>query len=41
MACRLYSAKSLPEAMVSYCQLDPLELTSMQFESKYESILLI
>ena len=36
MACRLFGAKPLPEPMLTFCQLDPLEQTSVKFESKYE-----
>ena len=36
MACRLFGAKLLPELMLSYCQLDPWEQTSVKFESKYK-----
>ena len=37
MACHLFGAKPLPEPMLTYCQLDPWELTSAKFESKYKS----
>ena len=37
MVCRLLGAKPLPEPMLAYYQLDPLEHTSMKFESKYKS----
>ena len=33
MACRLSGAKPLPEPMLPYCQLDPWEQTSVEFES--------
>ena len=36
MACHLLGAKPLPEPMLTYCQLDPLEQTSVNFKSKYE-----
>ena len=36
MACRLFGAQPLPEVMLSYCQLDPKEQTSMKFKSKKE-----
>ena len=36
MACHLYDAKPLPEPMMTYCQVDPLEQTSVKFESKYK-----
>ena len=36
MACRLFSAKPLPKPMRTYCQLDPLEQTSIKLEPKYE-----
>ena len=35
IACRLLSAKSLPEAMVTFCQLDSLEQTVKKFEMSY------
>ena len=31
MACRLFGAKPLPEPMTTYCQLDPLEQSSVIF----------
>ena len=31
MACRLFGAKPLSEPMLSYCQLDPKEQTSVKF----------
>ena len=37
MACRLFGAKPLPEPMLTYCQLDPYEQTSLKFESKYKT----
>ena len=36
MVCRLSGAKPLPESVLTYCQLDPWERTSMKFESKYK-----
>ena len=33
MACRLFGAKPLPEPMLTFCQLDPQEQTSVKFES--------
>ena len=36
MACRLFGAKPLYEPMLSYCQLNPLEQTSVKFESKFK-----
>ena len=36
MACRLFGAKPLPEPMMTYCQLDPKEQTSVQFKWKYK-----
>ena len=38
MACRLFGAKPLPEPMLTYCQLDPWEQTSVKFESKYKTV---
>ena len=35
MACRLFSAKPLPESMLVYCQLDPWEQVSVKFESEF------
>ena len=35
MACRLFGAKSLPEPMLAYCQLDSREQISMKFESEF------
>ena len=32
MACRLLGAKPLPELMLTYCQLDPQEQSSVKFE---------
>ena len=37
MACRLVGAKPLPGPMLEYCQLDPCEQTSVNFESKYKT----
>ena len=34
MACRLFGAKPLPEPVLTYCQVDPCEQTSVKFESK-------
>ena len=34
LACRPIDAKSLPEPMLTYCRLDPLEQTSMKMWSK-------
>ena len=39
MACRLCDAKPLPRPMLTYCQLDPWEPTSVKFESKYEAFI--
>ena len=39
MACCLSSAKSLPEPVLSFCQLDPQEQTSVTFNSKCKSFL--
>ena len=36
MACRLFGAKPLPEPILPYCQLDPKEHISVNFDSKYE-----
>ena len=38
MACRLYGVKPLPEPKLAYCWLDPLELISLNFEAKYNSL---
>ena len=35
MACRLFGAKSLPEPMLAYCQLDSREHISVKFESEF------
>ena len=35
MACRLFGDKPLSKPMLSYCQLDPYEQTSLKFQSKY------
>ena len=35
MACCLFDNEPLPEPMLTYCQLDPREWTSVKFESKY------
>ena len=37
MACRLFGAKPIPEPMLTFCQLDPWEQTSVKCESKYKS----
>ena len=37
MACHLFSAKPLPEPMLTYCQIDPQEWTSMKFKSKHKT----
>ena len=37
MACRLFSAKPLPEPILPYCQLDPWKQTPVKFESKYKT----
>ena len=34
MACRLVGAKPLPDPMLTFCQLDPQEQTTVKFESK-------
>ena len=39
MACRLFGAKPLSKPMLGYCQLDPLEQTSVKFESKYKTFI--
>ena len=39
MACRLFGAKPLSKPMMSYCQLDPREQTSMKFQSKYKTFI--
>ena len=36
MACRLFSTKPLPEPMLTFSQLDPLEQSSVKFESKHK-----
>ena len=36
MACRLFSAKSLPEPMPTCCQLNLYEQSTVKFESKYK-----
>ena len=35
MACRLFRAKPLPEAMLAYCQLNSWEHTSVKYESEF------
>ena len=35
MACRLFSAKPLPEPMLAYCQLDSWEHISVKYELKF------
>ena len=37
MACRLFSAKPLPEPKLVYCQLDPWEQASVKFEFEFYS----
>ena len=37
MACRLLGAKPLTEPVLTYCQLDPQEQTSVKFESHYKT----
>ena len=37
MACRLFGVKPLSKPVLCYCQLDPLEQTSVKFETKYEA----
>ena len=37
MACQLFGAKPLSKPMLSYCQLDPKEQTSVKFQSKYKN----
>ena len=37
MACRLIGAKPLSEPMLTYCQLDLWEQTSVKFKSKYKT----
>ena len=36
MACHLFGTKPLPEPILTYCQLDPEEQTSVKIESKYK-----
>ena len=36
MPCRLFCAKTLPETMLTYCQLDPQEQTSVRYGTKYK-----
>ena len=36
MDCRLFSAKPSPELMLTYCQLNPKEQTSVKFKSKFK-----
>ena len=38
MACRLLGAKPLPEPVVTYCQLDPQEQTSVNFFNRNPNI---
>ena len=35
VACHLFGTKPLPEPMLTNCQLDPKEQTSVEFKSKY------
>ena len=35
MACRLFSAKPLPESMMAYCRLDSWEQISVKFKSEF------
>ena len=37
MTCRLFGAKSLPEPMLTYCQLNPQKQISVKYESKYKT----
>ena len=37
MAWRLFDAKPLTKPVLTYCQLDPWEQTSVKFESKYKT----
>ena len=37
MACHLFGAKPLSKPMLGYCQLDPLEQTSVKFSPKYKT----
>ena len=37
MACHLFGAKPLSDPMLTYCQFDPQEYTSVKFESKYQT----
>ena len=36
MASHLFSTEPLPEAMLTFCQLDPWRQTSVKIESKYK-----
>ena len=36
MACHIFGAKPLSKPMLTCCQLDPKEQTSVKFESKYK-----
>ena len=38
-ACRPFSAKALPESILTYCQLDLLWQTSVEFESEFKKII--
>ena len=38
MTCRLFGATPLPGPILTYCQLDPQEETSMKIELKYKAI---
>ena len=37
MVCRLFGAKPLPEPIMTYCQLDPYEQTSVKIKWKYKT----
>ena len=39
MACHMFSAKPLPEPMMTFNKLDPYEETSLKFQSKYRTFL--
>ena len=41
MACRLFGAKPLPELMLTYCQLDIKNQTSMKFEWNMQNFLFV
>ena len=40
MACRLFGAKPLPEPMLTYCQLDRQEQTSVIFQNQSSNIVI-